>query len=224
MKSRRGIAPRAVSFDAARRRVCRATAVLLSAVLLAAWSMPAATTDASKPASPVSKEAAKRCDTKLKSVEKFGDNPGSSPGRTTRFTEEEVNSYLALELSPKYNPCLKSLQMTFEEGKLAGLALLDFDKLRTSSAKIMPRLLSTLFSGTHTLDARGQLLSRDGYANFRLEEARFDNSSLPNSLVEEIITSVGKRQNPPFDPLQPSKLPYKIEKVEIHQGYITVYQ
>jgi hypothetical protein len=192
--------------------------------LLAAWGLPAATTKSQKTAPGISKAAAKRCDTKLKSVEKFGEIPDSSRRQTTRFTEDEVNSYLALEVSSQFHPCLKTLQMTFEEGNLRGVALLDFEKLRTSSTKIMPRLLSMILFGTHTLDVRGKLVSRSGQANFRLDRARFDDSSLPNSLVEEIITAVGKRQNPPFDPLQPSKLPYRIEEVEVHQGYITVYQ
>jgi len=42
--------------------------------------------------------------------------------------------------------------------------------------------------------------------------------------VEEIISTVGKRQKPPFDPMQPSQMPYGIQKVETGQGYITVYQ
>jgi hypothetical protein len=196
----------------------------LSAALLVAWSLSVPAIEAEAPPSAISKAASERCDKKLKALEEFANGPTSSRKQTTRFTEDEVNSYLALELSPEFHPCLKSLQMKFEEGNLTGVASIDFDKLGTTSAKLMPRLLSAVFSGTHTLDARGQLLSQGGKANFRLDQARFDNSNLPKSLVEEIITAVGKRQKPPFDPLQPSKLPYGIEKVDVHQGYIAVYQ
>jgi hypothetical protein len=76
----------------------------------------------------------------------------------------------------------------------------------------------------HKLTARGQLLSGNGKASFRLEQARFDNSTLPKALVEEIITAVGRKQNPPFDPLQPSQLFYDIDKVDVHPGHILVYQ
>jgi len=202
----------------------RRASAFLSAALLAAWCSLAPTTRAETPAPAISKAAAERCDTKLKALEKFAELPNPSRKQTTRFMEDEVNSYLALDLSPGFHPCLKSLQMIFEEGNLRAMASIDFDKLGTVSTKIMPKLLSALLSGTHTLDARGQLLSRNGKANFRLDQARFDNSNLPKSLVEEIITAVGKRQNPPFDPLQPSDLPYRIEEVDVHQGYITVYQ
>ena len=202
----------------------RRASVLFSAALLVAWSLPVPATRAEAPAAAISKAAAERCDKKLKALQDFAEALSSSRKQTTRFTEDEVNSYLALELSPEFHPCLKSLQMTFEERNLRGVASIDFDKLGTTSTKFMPRLLSKVFSGTHRLDARGSLLSRNGKANFRLDQARFDNTKLPKSLVEEIITAVGKRQNPPFDPLQPSKLPYRIEEVDVHQGYITVYQ
>jgi len=35
---------------------------------------------------------------------------------------------------------------------------------------------------------------------------------------------VGRKQDPPFDPMQPSKMPYEIQKVDVHSGYIVVYQ
>jgi hypothetical protein len=79
-------------------------------------------------------------------------------------------------------------------------------------------------TGRHTLTAYGKLIADGGLANFQLERSLFDDTSLPNLLVEEIISTVGKRQKPPFDPMQPSKMPYDIRKVEMGQGFITVYQ
>jgi hypothetical protein len=70
----------------------------------------------------------------------------------------------------------------------------------------------------------GKLEAAGGKAKFVLDEARFDTTVLPNFLVEEIISAVGRKQRPPFDPMQPSQMPYKIEKVEVHKGQITIYQ
>jgi hypothetical protein len=184
-------------------------------------------TASSKEATPgfaPSKSAAALCSSKLKEVENFPKKRKPGQTKTTQFSEDEVNSYLALELKPKYHACLKSLVMTFEEDKLQGVAALDFDRLGSSSKGVLPKLISLLFSGMHKLTAGGQLESKDGKANFRLEEAKFDDGTLPNFLVEGIITSVGRKQKPPFDPLKPSEMPYKIDKVEVHRGYIIVYQ
>jgi hypothetical protein len=176
------------------------------------------------PAPKISKTAADRCSVKLKMLEDFSSKRKAGEHQTTHISEEEINSYLDLDLSSEYHPSLKSLEVTLEEGKLQVLAAIDFDRLGKTSTRFWAKMASLMFSGSHTINACGQLVSDNGYAYFRLEEARFDDNALPKALVEEIITAVGRRQKPPFDPLQPSKLPYKIDKVDVHSGYIIVYQ
>ena len=176
------------------------------------------------PAPPaITKAAANRCDSKLKILEAHAEHEAARP-RSTEFSEDEVNSYFALILSSKYHPCLKSLSFKFEEDKLEAVADIDFDRLGKTSSKLFPKLLSFMLSGVHTLTVRGQLVSGNGKASFRLEQARFDTSRLPNALVEEIITAVGRKQKPPFDPLQPSELFYGIQKIDVHAGYVVVHQ
>jgi hypothetical protein len=175
-------------------------------------------------ASRITRAAADRCDAKLKILESYASHRRTGGGQKTQFSEDEVNAYLALDLSSKYHPCLKSLTVTFEEDRLQGVAMIDFNRLGKGSTKVLPKLLSIIFSGVHAIKARGRLVSGNGKAYFRLEEARFDNTALPKTLVEGIITAVARKQNPPFDPLQPSKLFYGIQKADFHPGYILVYQ
>lgn len=157
-------------------------------------------------------------------LQAFADSHKPGQTQTTKFTEEEINSYLALEISSKYHPCLKSLVLSFKEKKLKVVSAIDFDRLGRSSTKILPKLMSFLFSGIHTLDADGQVISGDGKGSFKLEKATFDRGELPRSLVESIISAVGRKQTPPFDPMQPTAMPYEIRKVDMHSGYIIVYQ
>jgi hypothetical protein len=89
---------------------------------------------------------------------------------------------------------------------------------------LLPKLLSLMISGVHWITARGRLVSGKGRARFQLVQARFDNSTLPRGLVEEIISAVGRKQKPPFDPLQSSELLDDINRVEVHTGYILVFQ
>jgi hypothetical protein len=177
-----------------------------------------------KPANFFTRAAADKCDSKLRELENFAVKRKSGAKNTTRFSENEINSYLAFHLSKKYHPSLKSLSVTFEENKLQTVASVDFDRLGTASTAFMPKIIAFLFSGTHIIDAHGQLISNKGNAHFLLERARFDENVLPKSIVEGIITAVGRKQDPPFDPLQPSKMPYEIKEVDVHPGYIVVYQ
>lgn len=172
----------------------------------------------------ISRAAADRCAEKFKKIEDFTALKKSGRKRTTRISEQEINSYLELDLKKKYHPCLKSFSAAFEEDKLQGIAFIDFDRLGAASSGPLQKMVGVLFSGTHTLKFRGRLIAEEGKAHFELERAFFDDSELPKFLVEEIISAVGRRQNPPFDPLKPSKMPYEIERVDVRRGYVEIYQ
>jgi hypothetical protein len=161
-------------------------------------------------ASAVSSTAAERCRLKLIRLESVAALDSTDRRQTTKFSEEEVNSYLAEDLSPQYHPCLKTIMTMFKEGRIRIVAEIDFDRLDVTSTDVFSKMIKLLFSGKHTITAQGKLQS--------------GNKALPNFLVEEILTAVGQKQNPPFDPMHPSEMPYKIDKVDVHPGYIIVYQ
>lgn len=172
----------------------------------------------------ITREAAENC---ARKVQRLQDNAARTEGpvkQEIRITQNELNSYFAYELSPKYHPSLRKISFEIEEGKLDCRAAVDFDRLEFSSAQFWAGLMGKLFSGVHTLSFRGGILSGAGRGQFQLEEARFDDTALPNGLVAEIITALCRRQSPPFDPMQPSEMPFAIKKVELHPGHIIVHQ
>jgi len=197
-------------------------ALLIAGLSLFSGTLIPAEPETAAPA--ITRAAADKCDAKLKRLENYAAHQKTGKVQTTQFSEDEVNSYLALDLSSNYHPCLKSLTLKFEEDRLQGVVLIDFDKLGKASTRFFPKLLSFMLSGVHAITARGQLISGNGKASFRLEQATFDNTTLPKALVEDIITAVGRKQNPPFDPMQPSTLFYNIQKIDVHTGYVLVYQ
>ncbi len=172
----------------------------------------------------ISRAAAQSCDAKIRRMEAFDAAADKGKSLNTRLTEEELNSYLAIVLSPNYHPSLKSIQLKFDEGRLQGMARVDFDRLELGSNPLLSGLTRRMLSGIHELKVIGSLVSGSGKANFKLDEATFDGVALPNVLVTEIISAVGRKQNPPFDPMTPSPLPYSIQKVDVHSGFILVYQ
>jgi hypothetical protein len=178
----------------------------------------------SNPPAAVSKAAAAACSAKVQKLQDFAADPERGKKQTTRFSQAELNSYLAFELSSKYHPSLKSLEIQLQEAKLEGTAAIDFDQLGMASKGMMGKLVAKLFSGVHNLRIRGQLHAEGGQAYLVLDEAHFDDTSLPNFLIEEVITAVGRKQKPPFDPLKPSQMPYAIDRVDVHTGHILVHQ
>lgn len=172
----------------------------------------------------LSQKDSDNCAKKVKALEEHAASPEPRKKKATRITETELNSYFLLELKSKFHPCLRSIQFTLLDNKLRGTAALDFDKLGLRSTNVLARMLTRLFSGVHSLSVAGKLVAAGGKARFELDEARFDGSALPNLLVEEIISAVGKKQRPPFDPLQPSQMPYAIDRVEVRSGHLVIHQ
>jgi hypothetical protein len=193
---------------------------LAGLVLCCAVSFVAAQSAAFTP----SKAAAAECRSKLDKLDAFPGKRKSGETQTTKLSENEINSYIALDLSARFHPCLKSLVTVFEENRLKATATIDFDRLGMTSSKLLPKLISLMFSGVHTIATDGKLVAKDGKAHFKMNQALFDGSALPKPLIEGIISAVGRKQNPPFDPSHPSEMPYEINKADVHAGYIIVYQ
>jgi len=116
------------------------------------------------------------------------------------------------------------MRMAFKQDLIEGIASIDFDCLKENASTAFSSSLLRLFSGTHVITARATIASGNGKGQIQLEQARFDDNTLPGFLVEEAIAIVFRKQEPPFNPTQPSPLPYNIKKIMIHPGYIMVYQ
>jgi hypothetical protein len=172
----------------------------------------------------ITRAASDACSIKVKKIQEFETGQGGPRTQTTSFTQTELNSYLAWELSPKYHPSLKKLEIHLQQGKVAGIATLDFDQLGMGARGVLGKAMASLFSGVHRLHARGPVRATGGQAYFVLEEARFDDTRIPNFLVEEVITAVGRKQKPPFDPMKPSRMPYQIDRVDLQPGKMLVHQ
>ena len=210
-----------------RIRIWRIVFSLLAAVLLLRCdphsnAFPREAASLNSPA--ISKAAAKNCAAKVKKLEEFSKRPSSGKSQITQFSEEEINSYLDLDLSSKFSPSVKSLVIRLEEDGLRGNAMIDFDRLEIKSTEIATQLFAFMLSGVHELMARGKFPVKNGKGNFQLEEAQYDGIRLPITLVKEIITIIGRKQKPPFDPMSPSEMIYRIQRIDLHQGYLIVYQ
>lgn len=198
--------------------------IVIATLLLVHSAMAIHQAVGADPASIISAKAAESCQKKVKALVDFGTHYNPKQEKTTPFTENEVNSYLALQLSPKFSPGLNSLALAFEEDRLHIEAVIDSEKLGTQSTSAAAKFLAVMLPGIHKLTATGKLIAAEGKAHIEIEDARFDGGPLPALLIHQIITFVGKMQNPPFDPLQPTEMPYRIKKVDIRNNLVMIYQ
>ena len=213
------------SFLDGRRRISRtdSTLVLIMLLLLARGVIGAEPRNAESELI-ISKAASAQCATKFREIEEFDRKPNSQKEKTTQFSQDEINSFIALELQSNFSRSLKRLQIRFNEDSLQIDAVVDLDSFGAASARLSEKLLAAVIRGIHSLSATGFLHAKDGKAYFELTEAYVDDHILPKFLVEEIISGVARRQKPPFDPLQPSQMPYHIKSVDLKAGMVIIYQ
>jgi len=213
------------SFPDERRRISRAdrALVLIMLLLLAKGAVGAEPRNVESELV-ISKAASEQCARKFREIEEFDSKPNSQKEKTTQFSQDEINSFIALELRSNFSGSLKNLQIRFNEDNLQVDAVVDLDSFGAASARLSEKLLAAVMSGVHPLRATGSLHAKDGKAYFEFTEAYFDDHILPKFLVEEIISGVGRRQKPPFDPLQPFQIPYHIKSVDVKPGMIIIYQ
>lgn len=204
--------------------VCKFRAALSIAILFLEFQCLSIPVRGDTMAKSISTVAAMQCIQKMKEIEFFATQEKIDRVMSTRFTEEEINAYLSLDSNSGYQSCWKNMRMSFKDDLMEGIASVDFDCLKETSSAAFSAIILQLFSGIHVITARGTIVGGNGKGHIQLDQVRFDDSVLPKFLIQEVIASVCRKQDPPFNPMEPSQLPYNIKKITIHPGYIIVYQ
>jgi len=171
----------------------------------------------------LSKTAANACAEKIRKIKNFAQENKKGKKQELSFTEREVNSWLALDYKSHYHPCLQDMTVRLEGNIMEATIAVNFDHLPKSTG-FMSKVLGFMFSGVHSITARGQFLRENETSRFSLEKALFDDITLPNYLVNDILSSVGLSQNPPIDPANLSTLPHGINRIDIRNSRIITYQ
>ena len=119
------------------------------------------------------------------------------PKRTYKLAETDLNSYLSFQIKKT-----KRIQLK--------------DKSLTAS------MLSALLQGAHTLEVEGKLNVQEGIGKYQVQQASLDGIALPSSMVEMVLSTLGRQQDPPFDPVEPFPMPYGISTVDVQLGRVTI--
>ena len=156
-------------------------------------------------------------------------NPSISSSRsiTTRFTEQEVNSYIHYDLASEYPPGISKVNLNFVPGSISGSADVDFDKLKSARSSGTGGgeglgMLSYLFRGVHTINCEGAFSAVNGLGRFSLGEVSIDGLVLPRPLVDFLVASYLKPRFPALNLDHPFRLPDSIDAAEVGQGSLQV--
>ena len=151
---------------------------------------------------------------------KNNDQQSAVPNRSYEVTEKELNAYLSAQLYQQDQKAVESVDLMIKEGTFLTRVEVNTDELEVKGDDATIGYLRLLLRGTQTLEIEGRLQAENGLASYLVQEARLSGISLPAPWVNSLLSSLGKRNKPPFDPTEPFDMPYGIRSVTFHPGKV----
>ncbi len=148
------------------------------------------------------------------------DEQGMVPNKTYQVTEEELNAYLSAKLHQQHQKAVESIALLLKEGTFLTRVEVNVDELQFPVDDVMTGYLKLLLKGIQTLEVEGTLETENGMATYRVQKARLSGISLPAPWVNSLLSSLGKRNKPPFDPTEPFDMPYGIQSFTFQPGTV----
>jgi len=176
--------------------ICRATCAFSLLLLLGFYQAP---TGQAERAEQIFKELSKSSET----------------GREHTLLEEDLNAYIARELSQQSLRGIEEFRVKLNQGTFTSFLRVNLDEVEVSGYL---QYLGSLTEGPQRLTVEGRLQVRDGIGTYKTESAWLNDIPLPASLVDVLLSSLGRQQEPPFDPTEPFDAPYGITHLEIEPG------
>ena len=165
--------------------------------------------------------AAERVEKMLDELE-ARENAQDKEKRTYILTESDLNAFLAAKIKERPRKDVESLRIEMKEEFFTTFLRVDMDQVDIKGDSMTKSLLKALFRGKQTIEFDGRLKTDNGKGTYEVERATLNGMPLPPSLVNSILSAVGRQQDPPFDPMEPFDLPYAIKTVKVSPGKATL--
>ena len=166
--------------------------------------------------------AAKRVESVLTELENR-EKEKDQPSRTYVLAEPDMNAYLASEIAKRERKDVEHLSVKMnDQNRFITSLTVNLDKVDIKADSMTKTLFRTFLRGTQTIEMDGKLTTDKGKGTYEVQSASMNGVPLPATLVNAILSAVGKQQDPPFDPTEPFDLPYKIQSITVSSGKATI--
>ena len=141
------------------------------------------------------------------------------PKRTYKLSETDLNSYLSFQIKKTKRKGLENVSVSLKQGGFVTVVEMNMSQIQLKDKSLTASMLSALLQGAHTLEVEGQLSVQEGIGKYQVQQASLDGITLPSSMV---LSTLGRQQDPPFDPVEPFPMPYGISTVDVQLGRVTI--
>ena len=157
---------------------------------------------------------------KLKSIEANGRSAHPNQ-KTTVFSEQEVNAYLASEYVKLPNG-VQSVKLAGEAGIITGTAKVDFDRIREGSHSSNPLL--SIFSGVHEVVVVAQARGETGRGYVHVDTVSLDGIAVPRFVLQLFVEKFLRPKYPQIGLDSEFNLPDRIDTAVVGEHVLTITQ
>src|SRR5437773_6776129 len=147
-----------------------------------------------------------------------------SPRKTLEFTEREIAAYVYYDLSQHFPRGLHEVRIKLLDDSIAAQARIDFDEMQSGGNTGKNPLLNALLKGEHTLQVNGRVKAQNKVGSYDIMGLLIDQNEVPKPLVDLLITKLVLPKYPIAKPNTNFELPYEIEKIDVREGKVVIYQ
>jgi hypothetical protein len=181
---------------------------------------PAALASASSPSKPMADARAQKVDRIFNEIEEDHAN-GRGSGKTYLLAEDELNAYLTEKLREQERKDVEKITIRLQHKSFTTHIQVNMDEVQVKDT-MTANLFKALFRGRQKIEVDGELKTNDGQGTYEVQRARVNDVGVPAIVVNTILSSVGRQQDPPFDPTEPFDIPYGIKTIRIQQGKVRI--
>jgi hypothetical protein len=142
---------------------------------------------------------------------------GLEPGESYRVTEADLNRFMLEEIERQRVAAVESITVKLLPGRFQADLAVDLDQLEKGENN-SAALFQSMFRGVQKLALEGKVEATEGVATYETIRASLNGVPIPASVVDLLLKSVGKKQEPPFDPTEPFPLPRGIDSIRLVSG------
>jgi hypothetical protein len=146
---------------------------------------------------------------------------GRNPGKTYLLEEEELNAYLSEKLREQKRKDVEKIGVRLHDKTFTTHIQVNMDEVQVKDT-MTATLFKALFRGRQKVEVDGELKTNNGQGTYEVQRARVNDVGVPAVVVNTILTSVGRQQDPPFDPSEPFDMPYGIKNIRVQQGKLRI--
>jgi hypothetical protein len=136
-------------------------------------------------------------------------------GRSFTLVEADLNAYLKRELLAQPLRGVEDLFTELHQNAFIAFLTLNFDQVEVPEDSLALQIFKKLLQGTQRLKLEGTVKIEDGIGLYETHRAWLSDFPIPAPVVDALLSSVGRKQRPPFDPTKPFEAPYGISALSL---------